>query len=136
MNSNSKSIEYKPDLFDLYLKENDLDLWEGFPELMQGLGFAMDCEHSFSDYRDSCGLKLVKAHTRREEFRNNLFLLEHADRQIVGNYLFSHWRYYTHWAYEYDAYDVDYLRRIISILKSKYAGKEHNENGSVNIQIS
>ena len=40
--------------------------------------------------------------------------------QVVGNCLFSYWRYYTHWAYCYDEYDIDFLRRIITILEEKY----------------
>lgn len=71
-------------------------------------------------YRKSSKLKLKEGETEREEKRNILYLLEHADLQIVGNYLFSHWRYLTHWAYSYDEYDVDFLRRIIYILEAKY----------------
>lgn len=115
------SIKYQPELFDYYLKENNLDEWVGFPDLMWGLGFKMDCEHSFDEYRKNSTLKLKEAHSERERKHNILYLLEHADLQIVGNYLFSHWRYYTHWAYSYDEYDVDFLKRIIAILKAKYS---------------
>ncbi len=115
------SKKYEPGLFDPYLAESKLDLWEGFPKLMWDLGFEMDCEHSFDAYRNSSKLKLSEEKTERDRKRNILYLLEHADLQIIGNYLFSHWRYYTHWAYSYDEYDVDFLRRIIAILEAKYA---------------
>ena len=112
--------KYRPGLFDPYLVEKDLDLWEGFPELMLDLGYEMDCEHSFDVYRKSSKLKQKEGKADREEKRNILYLLEHADLQIVGNYLFSHWRYLIHWAYSYDEYDVDFLKRIIAILEAKY----------------
>ena len=60
----------------------------------------------------------------RDGRRNILYLLERADRKIVGNYLFSQWRYYTHWAMGWDDYITDFLRRIISILESKYEAEK------------
>lgn len=80
----------------------------------------MDAYRSFEDYRKQSKLKLKPVHSQREERRNILYLLEHADRQIVGNYLFSAWRDFTHWSYMYDEYDADFLVRIIQILESKY----------------
>lgn len=111
---------YVSGIFDRYKVEKNLDLWDGFPELMWAMGYEMDCENSFNEYRGKSNLKLNEAHSEREEKRNILYLLEHADRQIVGNYLFSHWRYYTHWAYGYNGYDIDFLCRIIDILEKKY----------------
>ena len=111
---------YAGGIFDKYKIEKNLDLWEGFPELMWAMGYEMDCENSFIEYREKSNLKLKEAHSEREEKRNILYLLEHADRQIVGNYLFSRWRYYTHWAYGYSGYDIDFLCRIIDILEKKY----------------
>lgn len=111
---------YVSGIFDKYKIEKNLDLWQGFPELMWAMGYEMDCENSFIEYRGKSNLKLKEAHSEREEKRNILYLLEHAERQIVGNYLFSCWRYYTHWAYDYSKYDVDFLRRIIDILEQKY----------------
>lgn len=116
-----KPIKYQPGIFDTYKAKDDLYYWDGFPELMWGLGFEMDCGESFREYRDNSTLALKEAHNEREEKRNVLFLLEHADLQLVGNYLFSEWRYYSHWALRYDEYDVDFLRRIIAILETKYS---------------
>ena len=113
-------MQYTHGIFSKYEKENNLDLWNGFSELMLALGFQMDCCHSFDEYQTNCGLVLKEASSERDRKRNILYILEHADRQIVGNYLFSMWRYYTHWSYGYNFYDVDFLRRIIAILKTKY----------------
>ncbi len=65
---------------------------------------------------------MIPEKSKRDKRRNILYLLEHADRQIVGNFLYSEWRYYTHWALpgEYDPYITDYLQRVIRILESKY----------------
>lgn len=93
--------------FDKYLLDPVLDHWNGFPEFMEQLGFVMDMGESFKSYSADCGLHMKKPATPREEKRNNLYLLEHADRQIVGNYLFSYWRYLTHWAGPYSEYEVD-----------------------------
>ncbi len=117
---------YKPGMFHLYMITDALDFWDGFPELMWGLGFEMDCCHSFEEYRKSTKLNLKQSHSMRDEYRNILYLLEQADRQIVGNYLFSEWRYFTHWSYGWDHYDVDFLRRIIRILESKYTEESNN----------
>ena len=110
---------YSPGIFDAFKQEANLDLWEGFPEMMWSLGFEMDCCHSFEEYREQCGLVVKPASSEREEKRNTLYLLEHAESQIVGNYLFSEWRYFTHWSYGYSEYDVDFLQQIIVILESK-----------------
>ncbi len=117
-------LVYSPGIFDLYKIENNLDNWDGFPELMWGLGFEMDSGVSFEEYRSNSKLKLKEAQTPREENRNKLYLLEHASLQIVGNFLFSYWRYLTHWSYGYNKYDVDFLRRVIGILESKYITEE------------
>ena len=55
---------------------------------------------------------MIPEKSKRDKRRNILYLLEHADRQIVGNFLFSEWRYYTHWALpgEYDPYMLKFHR--------------------------
>ena len=111
-------------MFDPYKREDNLNVWENFPETMWGLGYEMDCCNSFEEYVANSSIELKPATTEREQKRNKLYLLEHAERQIVGNYLFSEWRRLTHWEDSYDQYDVDYLRRIITILESKEAEKE------------
>ena len=113
--------KYKPGMFHLFQITDALDCWDGFPEIMWGLGYNIDACKSFEAFRKSSKLKLKPAHSEREDRRNTLYLLEHADRQIIGNYLFSMWRYYTHWSCYHDHYDVDFLRRIIRILEQKYA---------------
>jgi len=118
-----KSIQYTPGMFHMCMVMDGLDFWDTFhfPEMMWGLGYEMDSCNRFEEYRKKSKLPLKPAHSEREKKRNILYLLEHADRQIVGNYLFSMWRYYTHWSYYYDYYDVDFLRRIVRILEDKYA---------------
>ena len=116
-----QSITYAPGLFDEFKVEDNYDRWDRLPDLLWGLGFEMDAYNSFREYEKQSTLKLKPAGSKREERRNILYLLEHADRQIVGNYLFSTWRDYTHWCIPYgDEYATDFLRRIIAILESKY----------------
>ena len=103
-----------------YKEEPDLDKWYDFPELMWKLGFEMDCGSSFNKYADTCGIKVKEPANKREERKTILYLLEHADRQIVGNFLFSEWRYWTHWdMWPYDEYEIDFMCRIIDILIEK-----------------
>ena len=111
--------QYTPGNFDKFKSEDNIDHWFDFPSVMLGLGFKMDCGHSFEEYKQSSSLELKPAKTQREKRRNELYLLEHADTQIVGNYLLSQWRYFTHWAQGYNKYDLDFLRRIIAILEMK-----------------
>ena len=113
-------LEYYEGIFEKYKTEDNLERWDDFPETMWRLGFEMDCENSFHEYVSHCNLNFKEAHSVREQRRNHLFALEHADKQIVGNYLFSHWRYLTHWAMGYDEYESDYLRRIIALLEQRY----------------
>lgn len=118
-----EQIEYSEGMFDCFKNEQNLDKWIelGFNLIMWGLGYEMDCCESFQEYIVASSLKVKTANSEREKKRNWLYYLEHAPRQIVGNYLFSYWRYLTHWAYSYDKYDVDYLVRIIKILEKLYA---------------
>lgn len=113
-------LEYYEGIFEKYKTEDNLERWDDFPETMWRLGFEMDCENSFQEYVSHYNLNLREAHSVREQRRNQLFALEHADKQIVGNYLFSHWRYLTHWSMGYDEYESDYLRRVIAILEQQY----------------
>ena len=125
-----EQIEYSEGLFDRFKQEPDLDQWTelGFDLIMWGLGYEMDCCESFQKYIDVSLLKVKMPNSEREEKRNNLYYLEHAPREIVGNYLFSYWRYLTHWSYSYDKYDVDYLIRIIAILEKLYAEENKIES--------
>ena len=87
---------------------------------MWGLGFEMDACNSFEEYAKQVKLKKDLSSWTREGKRNILYVLEHAPQQIVGNYLFSMWRYFTHWNNGWSHYDVDFLRRIIRILETNY----------------
>ena len=120
-------MDYHEGIFDQFKNEPDLYKWKEpeFRNLMVGLGYEMDCYKSFEEYIRSSSLKVKSASTEREEKRNNLYYLEHASRQIVGNYLFSYWRWLTHWSMApLTEYDKDYLLRIIKILEDKYE-EEH-----------
>lgn len=115
-----KPIKYVPGIFHQCYIIDNFEYWENFPEKMWGLGYEMDACNSFEEYRKQSKLSLKPAYSEREKRRNILYLLEHAERQIVGNYLFSMWRYYTHWSYGWDHHDVDFMRRIVRILEEKY----------------
>ena len=115
-----KQIKYVPGMFHQCYIVDNFEFWEIFPEKMWGLGYEMDACNSFEEYRKKSKLPLKPAHSEREQRRNILYLLEHAERQIVGNYLFSMWRYYTHWSYGWNHHDVDFMRRIVRILEEKY----------------
>ena len=117
---NRKKIEYYPGLFDEFKAQKILDRWDKFPGIMWGLGFELDYYHSFELYRKRSNLKLKPSHSKREERRNLLYLLEHADRQIVGNYLFSEWRKYVKCELSYDQFDLDFIFRVMDILESRY----------------
>ena len=109
-----------PGLFDEFKVQKILDRWDKFPGIMWGLGFELDYYHSFEVYRKQSNLKLKPPHSKREERRNLLYLLEHADRQIVGNYLFSEWRKYVKSELSYDQFDLDFIFRVMDILESMY----------------
>jgi hypothetical protein len=117
-------MSYIPGMFDEFKNENNFERWTHFPDLLWGLGYEMDCRHSFEEYQRQSKIELPPQSSKREIRKNTLLLLERADRQIVGNFLFSEWRYYTHWTMpgECDEFITDYLQRIIVILESKYDG--------------
>lgn len=85
-------LKYFPGIFDEFKKVGNYEYWNQFSEIMIGLGYEMDSCNSFEKYRKNSKLQLNLAHSTREERRNILYLLEYADRQVVGNYLFSQWR--------------------------------------------
>ena len=121
MHEGIEPIEYYHGIFNKYKENSNLDSWLDFPDLMWGLGFEMDCEESYQEFLKTCGLNLKEPKNERGEKRNRLYVLEHADRQVVGNELFSYWRYLTHWSMGgYTEYDVDFIKRVITILVEKY----------------
>ncbi len=116
-----KPVQYRKGIFDQYKVNSDLDAWEGFPELMWGLDFEMDGLKSYSEFLEKSGLKLKEPTNAREVKRNYLYVLERADQNVIGNFLFSEWRYLTHWSFGiYDKYDVDFLDKIITLLEMTY----------------
>ena len=121
LGDNSEALQVlTQEILKSYKTHESLDSWEWFPEIMQALGFKMDRDHGFNAYKANCDLQLAPANSQRDQRRNDLFVLGHADRQIVGNHLFSQWRYFTHWDMgTADEYSMDYLRRVIDILNSK-----------------
>lgn len=116
-------ISYHPGIFDVFKNNPNPDLWneDHFPEIMWGLGYEMDAGKSFEDYVANSPLSVKEPKTERQRKQNDLYYLEHAPRQIVGNFLFSYWRYLTHWAMGYNPeYEFDFLCRVIVILEGKY----------------
>ena len=61
---------YATGIFDKYKIEGNLDLWEGFPEMMWAMGYEMDCENSFIKYRERSNLKLKEAHSERRKAKH------------------------------------------------------------------
>ena len=123
MKDNVRPIEYYPGLFRKYKTNPDLDWWveDGFDEVLWGLGYDMDCHDSFKKFIEESPLKVKEPKSDRERRRVMLYYLEHAPRQVIGNCLFSEFRYHTHWSpVGYDKYDVDLLVRIINLLEHKY----------------
>ena len=85
-----------------------LEDFEAFPETMWELGFEMDC---YKSYEKLFG----NAYCEKEEDKNKVLKnLKTADRQIVGNFIFSHWRYLTHWCDW--GFDVESERRFLKQL--------------------
>ncbi len=117
-------MEYYEGIFDKYKSEPNIAKWSDleFPELMWGLGYEMDGCKSFEDYKNANPLNIKPVNTDREKKENDLYYLEQANRQIVGNYLFSYWRGLTHWSFEgFNEDDVEFLFRIMGILENKYS---------------
>lgn len=122
----NERIDYYPGIFDKLKNEQNIERWDldgscSFTELMWGLGFEMDCCKSFDEYCKSVGIDIHSgSKSERERRRRILYALEKAPIGIVGNYLFSYWRYLTHWSFGYSKYDEDMLKRILLILEGKY----------------
>jgi len=88
-----------------------------FPEECRALGFEMDCGHSFNEvYGDAWNdVKVLKA--KMDEIR---------DIQVVGNGLFSQWRYFNHWSSPSYANDdtKEWFLLLFCKLKALYQQKE------------
>lgn len=68
----------------------DYELEEGFAEECFSLGFEMDCGKSFESVHGSAALQTA------EELKRIIDSVK--DAHILGNAVFSQWRYFTHWA--------------------------------------
>ena len=119
----TEPISYHPGIFDVFKDNPDIDRWneDHFPEIMWGLGYDLDTNNGYVNYVAHNHLSVKEPKNKRERKRNDLYYLEHAPRQIVGNFLFSYWRFLTHWAQLHDnEHEFDFLCRVIVILEGKY----------------
>ncbi len=125
MKQDAKSIKYYRGIFDYY-KANafHLELWfdttetkTDFAELMWGLGFDMDCRKSYEElYPEKPRLEMSKI----QKYDLVLSNLEKCNRQVVGNYIFSEFRYLTHWSYEYNPSEAAYFfEKAFRLLEQK-----------------
>ena len=67
-----------------------------FPEDCENLGFKMDCFESF-------GAKYNYDPSKHSKKRFEKLVADCDDFRILGNAIFSQWRYYNHWAYDVKA---------------------------------
>ncbi len=111
-------------LLELYRQYAAPSRWEGFEPLMKRLGFVNDQWRSFGGYRAACRLQLKEPVTRMDEFNNKLRLLEHADLQVVGNYLYTQWDHLTRCRMRYDKYDICFLQDVVGVLEKKLYGDD------------
>ena len=94
---------------DKWNETENLEAWESFYESMTENGFVMDSYESFrTAFPDVQGVKSTKEKSIVVE------KLKTAERQIVGNFIFSHWRYLTHWC-EW-GFDVEKERKFFKEL--------------------
>ena len=93
----------------------NLEAWESFYGSMTENGFVMDCYESFrATFPDVEGFKSTKEKSVVVE------KLKSANRQIVGNFIFSHWRYLTHWSYGFDVKkEREYFKELFEVLLCK-----------------
>lgn len=103
-------------LIEKWNETENLETWENFYEVMTKNGFVMDCYESFrATFPDVQGVKSTKEKGVVVE------KLKSAERQIVGNFIFSHWRYLTHWC-EW-GFDVEkerkFFKQLFEVLLSK-----------------
>lgn len=106
-------------IFQRFLSDSNPEHWidDGFADFMWNLGFEMDCYKSFDElYVMPDGIADKKA---RQDWI--LSKLDQATTQVVGNYIFSRFRYLTHWCdYGYDDVESSYFFPIaFAILERK-----------------
>lgn len=104
-------------IFDKYIIDPNPQHWidtrnedNDFANFMWNLGFEMDCENSFNEW-------VKKQETK---YRDVLDALDNALTQIVGNYIFSYFRYLTHWSMGYSIDRCkDFFPKALKILERK-----------------
>lgn len=112
-------IEYYKGIFDQFKEDLDPEHWCcTLPDIMWGLGFEMDCYNSYYEIYP----ELWEYHlTQKEEDDIILNNLAASSIQIAGNYIFSRFRYLTHWSYGYNTADEAYFfSKAFAILEEKF----------------
>ena len=122
-------------LFDFspFIAEANPEHWEEFPELMWNLGFEMDCYASaprFEAYK-------YPTHTHKEIQDQILWEMQTWDTQLVGNYIFSRYRYLTHWCdYGYPEEEGSYFFQLaFPILEGKLLADWNNRNSIPSFEV-
>lgn len=94
-----------------------------FAEDCRALKFEMDCGHSFIEAYGSDAFNEEKV----RELNNVINRIDNI--QLIGNALFSQWRYYNHWAYSLTEANEDtkewfllLLRRLKSLCEEQKMG--------------
>ncbi len=123
MRENVQKLEYTPGMFDMFKREKDIYKWKMFPETMWGLGFEMDCEDSFMKYVEENHKKPQSYMKEEEEKAWRIRVLQEAPLDIVGNQVFSEWRYYTYWAGYIEESDHVFVHEILLVLERKLRGE-------------
>ena len=118
MNINTKIIVFCNRWIELFSNKNTL-----FYQLTDDRSFADDC-FSFGWEMD-CGKSFFQKHLC-ENFDEALHCIEQENNlDLLGSLLFSHWRYFNHWAYsgaeilEHRGWFVAVLKRIKAIISEK-----------------
>lgn len=118
--NNIKDGQQYINIFDKYIKEENPEHWidMGFADFMWHLGFEMDCYKSFEELYP---YPSDERKTNQEKQDWILSKLKLSSTQIVGNYIFSRFRYLTHWCdYGYDETESTYFfPKAFAILEDK-----------------
>lgn len=97
-----------------WLLNKQLDGWKDFPNTMWAQGFEMDTHESFVNLFGEFSLNDERG--RQDVIEK----LQSADAQIVGNFIFSHWRFLTHWCCCYNPdEELPFFKQLFAILLSK-----------------
>lgn len=123
MRENVQKLEYTRGMFDVFKKEKDISKWKTFPDIMWGLGFEMDSEVSFFKYVEEQQKKPLSHMKEEEEKAWRIQTLKEAPLDIVGNQVFSEWRYYTYWAGYIEESDHVFVHEILLVLERKLRGE-------------